>query len=164
VIAIEAGKVAYDCLMHNCSLFPSPTFAMHAALSSREESVFHEQYDDNLGASKVKRRKFIDAASTMDEVRTTTIDAVLRDLHLTQLDFIKIDCEGWEPYILQGASFTLMKYKPVLCVEVNPGHLRVAETSESELLNTIASLGYNWTPVDPKADARQYDILCFPKS
>jgi hypothetical protein len=36
---------------------------------------------------------------------------------LTEVGFIKLDCEGYEPYILQGAENTIKKYKPVILME-----------------------------------------------
>lgn len=33
------------------------------------------------------------------------------------LDFIKLDCEGYELFVLQGGQDTLERFKPVVCVE-----------------------------------------------
>lgn len=41
----------------------------------------------------------------------------LDDFALTDVDFIKIDCEGYELNVLKGAEKTLRKYKPVIMVE-----------------------------------------------
>jgi|TARA_R110000868_G_scaffold946_5_gene7205 FkbM family methyltransferase len=41
----------------------------------------------------------------------------LDDLHIPDVDLIKIDVEGFEPRVLLGARETLQKYHPVLCVE-----------------------------------------------
>lgn len=34
-----------------------------------------------------------------------------------EVDFIKVDAEGYEEFILRGAEFTLKHWKPVVCVE-----------------------------------------------
>lgn len=44
----------------------------------------------------------------------------LDELGLEDIDFIKIDCEGYELYVLQGAVETLKRCKPCLIVEQKP--------------------------------------------
>ena len=44
----------------------------------------------------------------------------LDDFDLGQVDFIKIDCEGYELWVLQGAVETLKRCKPCLIVEQKP--------------------------------------------
>lgn len=41
----------------------------------------------------------------------------LDDLEFTEVDFIKIDCEGYEEHVLRGAEQTLRSWRPVVCVE-----------------------------------------------
>jgi len=45
----------------------------------------------------------------------------LDSLSISDIDFIKIDCEGYEPFILEGAEETIKKYKPVILME-RKGH------------------------------------------
>ncbi len=44
----------------------------------------------------------------------------LDDFELKDVDFIKIDCEGYELWVLQGAVETLKRCKPCLIVEQKP--------------------------------------------
>ncbi len=44
----------------------------------------------------------------------------LDDFELAEVDFIKIDCEGYELFVLQGAVETLKRCKPCLIVEQKP--------------------------------------------
>ena len=48
-------------------------------------------------------------------VPMTTLDITLKD---RPVDFIKIDVEGFEKYVLLGAQETINRYKPILMVEV----------------------------------------------
>jgi len=41
----------------------------------------------------------------------------LDSLTLPRLDYVKIDCEGYENYILTGAEQTLLKDKPIIVIE-----------------------------------------------
>lgn len=45
----------------------------------------------------------------------TTLDLALID---RPVNFIKIDVEGFEKYVLRGAQETIDRYKPILMVEV----------------------------------------------
>jgi FkbM family methyltransferase len=49
-------------------------------------------------------------------VRATTIDAVVRELGLQRVDFIKMDIEGSERHALAGAEQTLRMFAPKLAV------------------------------------------------
>lgn len=53
-----------------------------------------------------------------EEVQMTTLDS----FELPILDFLKIDCEGYELRVLEGAIQTLRRCRPVVVVEQKPGH------------------------------------------
>ena len=61
---------------------------------------------------------------------------------------IKIDTEGYETLILQGAKETIQKYKPRLVIEVHKKTGKAAQTFEEEkkrIGKILQSLGYSWT-------------------
>jgi FkbM family methyltransferase len=51
-----------------------------------------------------------------ESIEVTTIDALVADLHLPRVDFIKMDIEGAEQKALQGARRTLTRYRPRLAI------------------------------------------------
>lgn len=51
------------------------------------------------------------------EIKTDTIDNIVKKLSLKKLDFIKIDIEGGEYYILKGAEETIKRYHPMILTE-----------------------------------------------
>ena len=53
------------------------------------------------------------------DVSVTTVDEAVSALELDRVDFIKIDVEGGELGVLQGASNTLLRDCPLLVFEVN---------------------------------------------
>jgi FkbM family methyltransferase len=61
----------------------------------------------------------------IERLPVTTIDALVAQLKLTRLDFIKMDIEGSEPYALKGAAETLRRFKPRLAIGTyhRPGDL-----------------------------------------
>lgn len=51
-------------------------------------------------------------------VASTTIDAYIRENHIMRLDFIKIDTDGHEWDVLQGARHSIGAFRPVVVFEV----------------------------------------------
>jgi FkbM family methyltransferase len=61
----------------------------------------------------------IDAKESSTGVNTTTIDDLVSEMHLSRLDWIKMDIEGAETEALKGAKQTLSEYRPHLFVEIH---------------------------------------------
>ena len=89
---------------------------------------------------------------------------------LDRLDFIKIDVEGWEPAVWQGAMETLRRHRPVICLEQLPQHIERAGFHTAEATAPLLALGYRFFGYDDRhrpqilADPSSYsgDILAIP--
>jgi len=77
-------------------------------------------------------------------VEITTLDSYEFD----NVDFIKIDVEGYEPKVLAGAEKTIKKHWPVMCVEIN--------TDDNNSQEILESWGYKLIAVD---DLQGYDHI-----
>lgn len=73
------------------------------------------------------------------DVPLTTIDRVVEDLHLTRVDFIKLDIENAEANALRGAIRTLARYRPRLAVALENAKDRLAYGRE---VLQVARQGY----------------------
>ena len=69
-------------------------------------------------------------------VPVTTLDEDLADIE--KIAVLKIDCEGFEYHILQGARGLLKRHRPLLFVEVHPEQLVQFGHSTRELLELIS--------------------------
>ena len=58
------------------------------------------------------------------------------------LDFLKIDAEGYEVFILQGAKQTLERHRPVIIVEQKPEHGKKYGISDTAGAALLAEWGY----------------------
>jgi FkbM family methyltransferase len=65
-----------------------------------------------------------------------------------QVAVIKIEVEGHELSVLSGARDTILRWRPVLLVEIEQRHLAVPM---EEVLRSIAALGYEGSFMDPQA-------------
>ena len=101
---------------------------------------------------------------TVGSVRTSTVDARTRaNTHLTNIELgenapvdgdaahgavavVKIDAEGCELEILEGALATLDRSRPFLIIEIVPGHLSRHHASPQLVLEILDNAGYE--PID----------------
>jgi FkbM family methyltransferase len=71
-----------------------------------------------------------------------TDDFVLRHLGTKKIDFVKIDVQSYELYVLQGAKQLLSKHKPDLFLEISPYFMRHTGYDYREIYTLLASYGY----------------------
>jgi FkbM family methyltransferase len=76
------------------------------------------------------------------EVRCSTVDAEVSRLKLTRVNFVKVDVEGYEPKVFEGAENTLARFRPSVMFEVNESALRDQGAEATRISNILASHGY----------------------
>lgn len=61
---------------------------------------------------------------------------------IRDVDLLKIDCEGWELFVLRGAEKLLRRDHPVVIVEQKPGHASKYGIGDRDALAFLGVLGY----------------------
>jgi FkbM family methyltransferase len=74
--------------------------------------------------------------------RVSTMDRWITEQNVDRVDLIKIDVEGNECAVLDGAVDVLSSYRPVIVCEVFPAALLAAGRSVDELLERFDAAGY----------------------
>ena len=98
---------------------------------------------ENSGGSRI-----IDSSSDLiSQENSSTVEQIKLDdfieiNNINFVDFIKIDVEGFEPFVLDGSTRTLEKFKPDLYIEISPEWFKELGRSSSDLLNSLESMGY----------------------
>lgn len=72
------------------------------------------------------------------DIEMVTLDS----LNIERIDFLKIDCEGYELFVLKGGVETLQRSKPVVIVEQKPGkgqHFGLPQTAAVEFLTGLGA-------------------------
>lgn len=74
-----------------------------------------------------------------EKIEIKTLDS----FKLDRLDFIKIDVQGYEKFVLKGAESTINRCKPTIIIEMEEHQLRRFNYGVVELFEIIRSLGYH---------------------
>jgi len=73
--------------------------------------------------------------ATMVDVRT------LDSYNIKEVSLIKVDCEGYELFILKGAKETILKSKPTIIVEQKPNRSQKFGLGETDAVTYLEELG-----------------------
>jgi len=103
------------------------------------------------------------ASADLVRTRITTVDRVYDHFHLPRVDFMKVDVEGAEPKVIEGATKVITRHHPALLLEIEDRHLAKYDTSAADLTSHLVGLGYtmhwwqddHWTPVDKVTEERR---------
>ena len=109
VIAFEPVAVFRECLEHNVK---GTNFEVQPiALGDQDTQGTMIITEDNSGHSHLDP-----ATMGTGDVRVVRLDT----LNFHDVSYIKIDCEGYEYRILQGAEQTILRCRPVIVIEQKP--------------------------------------------
>lgn len=71
----------------------------------------------------------------------------LDEFAIHDVDFIKLDCEGYELFALRGGEETIKRDRPTICVEQKPGRAQKYGLPETGAVTYLESLGYELAEV-----------------
>jgi hypothetical protein len=74
---------------------------------------------DNRSGGFVSNLTSAAAGHQVEQIRIVAGDAYLREAGIDQVDFIKIDVEGFERNVIEGLAQTLERCRPVVVLELN---------------------------------------------
>ena len=115
VIAFEPMKKHIECHRENCKGLDNVT--LHTvALSNVTTNAIMTTKDINSGMSTLIHTESLKwkKEKKTEEVETTTLDS----FNLPKIDFIKMDVEGWEENVLEGAEKTILTHRPTIYIEI----------------------------------------------
>lgn len=108
VIAFEPVEMFRECLERNV---PAPNISVKPlALGDSDGTVNMIITTGNTGHTHV------DPHSRSGDTTIVKLDT----LNLQKVDYIKIDCEGFEYRVLQGAKNTIQQWRPIVVIEQKP--------------------------------------------
>ena len=112
----------------------SRVLANRLALSDRVGNVSMTLSLENTGSAHV--------SEDSGDIPLATIDQYCESKKLERLDFIKIDAEGYEPFILRGATNSIREFSPTILLELNPPTLRRFGYAPQDVVDLVQEHGY----------------------
>lgn len=90
------------------------------ALGSEDGPVLMQGHPSNFASSFIADNyKIPNSDHFAEKVMVRRLDAAFPELSLDRLDFMKVDVEGFELEVFEGAKETLATYKPIVFLEMN---------------------------------------------
>lgn len=102
----------------------------HVGLNTNPEIKYGSEHRVNSGMSRVKK--------SSEGIKSFKLDS----LEIEDLDFIKLDCEGFELMVLKGGEKTIKNCLPIIVVETNGLEKTLFNIDTNEVHDYLSKLGY----------------------
>ncbi len=120
IYAFEPVRNTYEILKKNISSYQN-IIPFEKALGNHHTSAQIRTSSSYTSVSRIQDEKIDSEWDTKkitfdgyEEIEITTIDEVMKEQHIPRLDFLKIDTEGYEMAVLEGAKETIQAHTPVI--------------------------------------------------
>jgi FkbM family methyltransferase len=139
VHAFEPNPRTFSLLQYNASLVSNIT-AHNLGLGAEFGTLTLHMNPGNMGEASLVAggRPAARAKGSAAEVRIETLDSMIGQLDDVAL--VKIDVEGFEPQVIQGATAFIAKQRPIIVFEQNA---EAFVNGRSETVELLASMGYS---------------------
>jgi FkbM family methyltransferase len=151
VVGFEPQKVIYRIAISNVVINEcdnAEVFRVCLGDTNGVAKMFPIDYKarNNFGALGVTR-DFASANAAGENVVVRTLDAMMADelQHVQKINFIKIDVQSYELFVLKGGLETLNKFKPDLFLEIAPYWMQQRGYDYKEIYKILADIGYSFS-------------------
>lgn len=139
VISFEPFSTNFEALKKHVEINSLTNVQLENMAVGNEEgtlTLYLDENEDNLGMVTANYTE----NAVQEKVRIVSIDQYVEENAITNVDFAKIDIEGYEYPTLMGMLKTLQKYHPTILIEV----LEDSNTSKNNenVFSFLADLGY----------------------
>jgi FkbM family methyltransferase len=111
-----------------------------------------------------------------EAVPVWTLDTLVSGgkVDLNRIDFMKIDVQSFELFVLQGAESAIGRFKPKIFLEIAPHWMKLAGYSYTKIYELLKMFGYRFEHFDDGAGivsgirqwsgqiTEEWDVLCLP--
>lgn len=126
--------------------------------------LLEERTDNNSGMNRIA----IGTDKNTHEIQIATLDQFILAENISEINFLKIDVEGFEKKVLLGANDVLQNQKPALFIELDDNYLKDQGDSSKELIQLLESYNYKITIATTNETItssynftnKHFDIIC----
>jgi FkbM family methyltransferase len=171
VIAFEPNPPIFNQLKKNCELNPDlRVLPENLALGDADGVVEMIQPDGRNPGTVTVNPGESGKKNCAANIPVTTLDAYLQKKSIGKVDLIKIDVEGYEGHVLDGAANTIQKNHPVIIMELVDAHQQRHGGSARLIADKLKKHGYTLRELNTRQilpDEYSYegcslDVLCEP--
>jgi FkbM family methyltransferase len=124
-----------------------------AAASDRAGRMTLFTSSDNRGDNRLYANQLADAQC---DVEVLTVDSLLEQMNVTAVDFIKMDVQGYEGFVIRGMRKILERSRSAMLLsEFWPEGLRNAGSSPEEFLSELDSLNFDVSELNATGEVRR---------
>lgn len=128
--------------------------------AAKSKAVIKNFDETNYGATSIE----VSEENKEGQVEVIDIDSFVEENEINNIDFIKIDTEGFEENVLSGMKHVLSEMKPVLWIEVSAeSYKNVFDTLSNYEYNVIDVSGFNVLFI-PKTNCEEKNIIPYEES
>jgi FkbM family methyltransferase len=109
ILAFEPSNIAFNVLQTKFKLINSIIPIKKGLSNEKKESIFFEEPECGETSSVVPYVS--NSASKKIQIELTTVDIVIKEYKLCKIDYLKIDVEGYDLFVLKGARESLKAQK-----------------------------------------------------
>jgi len=173
VICFEANPVVFERLNENFKKNGNIITQHFAVSHSSDRNIEIKYYPDDLNQScstvepLLMSEKRMPGKTLIAKVPTKKLDDLLSNNEIESCDFVKIDVEGHESAVIEGASKLLKKFKPIVIFEYgyNPSEFKPKSIELIENQDYLVFDCRNLERVRPRYIALEpTDLVAIPKT
>lgn len=145
VLAIEPSEREFQRLKANLELNPGSNISPMQLGLSNQSSERHLRIADEVHSGHNTFGDFAYAGVRQEgqqRARVQRLDDVVRKAGLKRVDVIKMDAEGHELFVLEGAVETINRFKPTLFVELVDRSLSLQGCTSDQVWDFLIRNGY----------------------
>ena len=119
VISIEPSPVNFQYLKNNLELQNFNNFQLFNCACGENQNNVKFLIDKRANKCMVVGDDFSSTTSSIVTIPVRTLDDIVSECQVKNIDFIKMDVEGYEWYAIQGSLETIQKFKPTIQIEIH---------------------------------------------
>jgi len=130
IYAFEPDKTNFEILRKNVEVNNLKNVeTINAAVGSKVGKLKLHKSKDNLGDHKL-----YGSDGETEEVKIIKLDDFLKN---KKIDLMKIDTQGWEPEVIEGAKNIINRNKPIVFLEYSPASYKIAKLDGQKMMRFL---------------------------